>query len=1233
MDTLNILLSESLASNTTYGESDVSNSTVVLCWKTSQTEKDRITISLDTAKTKVVTLTLNSIEYDKKVYEPGKIVFRLSCTKGDEYWSELPKVLKTAFLDKKVCMYTVTSDSTTLKMAHNYYIHAITFHKGLEKGISANGYELVDKTVCYVEVTCYSPDYKLKLKKFSKAWSKIKLSDIFKSNIKDPAISDLWSKTVQPTVKSLSYLNYKGKDPNDKNKEITQELLHPYLVQYNESFYDFLVRVTSRSGEFMFYEKQESEQDGYLQLGLLPKDKNTVVLPSDLIINYHNVENKVNTIDIGQYANDYSSKAKPDGNRSSKKITNYPSINSELTAEDYFREIGDGDTPKFNEIISWWEFVSCFGAGFQAEQCEEFLTNMIEDVSNNLISAVLAWTDAKAKFNKGYIKKEEVKTLCTKTEKYEDNISNGKLYSIADYMKAARDNMVEIDTKSLVANCRLGNTIEVANVEGNKKEHVVTRMHGKLGQKFVQELKKETQKVDLNITDRQGNKITIDIDVNTLKYVEKPTCQHYIEAVPYQETVATPPAIDQPPFRTAQPMVAIVKNTDDPLLLGRVKVKFPWQDNDNLSPWLRVAVPFSGGKGGFNMTLEKGEQVMVNFISGNVECPYVEGSLFHIDSKPSTGWVALKSKYFLPDYKARVLASASGHSITFLDGKGVNGFVGSLIPPAGQIWNFAKGIDILRKEKDDNSAWQKDADEKTLFGGIVLRDYNGIYEINCSTQGRSISINSPLGKVDINAFTGITISAPNGDVKIKGKNVSIEAGNNFTVTTGKNIRGEKYDFGTEASKALGSIIGNIAKNAAVNASKQFLANFDPTKVTDLSFIRSMWEVIMRPVEGTLKLNSNRHMMMTAGKGKVTTPANIVAGPTVKNYIDFKHNYKTAFFTMNYENGSSPKFLASQVGQIKDVVYNFCKGMDDANVSIAKKIAALLEKHGEINNNNVQNLITFLDCIGLIKNNDTDEAPSKNNFKNNNIEFPVQQQANFDQFYKQCKNLDKEFKALKKIYTYATLKDRITDIRGVDSKKFPNIDDIVVETTLAEEGAGAKLEFKFNGNKTPENVAKTIIYKYVNELGAASGEGAYSDYGFKIDKTLEIENDNVENQVGVKWANWADSIDAAPNSKKGTESPFWSNIANNTLPLLTGGAFTYDTEKGNGAKTFESIQKLFNINGCSGPRALWDIGSEGEIMISNASGKMARLKRDGNWDRVDVPSPEGLSDYLKNLFVE
>ena len=45
-----------------------------------------------------------------------------------------------------------------------------------------------------------------------------------------------------------------------------------------------------------------------------------------------------------------------------------------------------------------------------------------------------------------------------------------------------------------------------------------------------------------------------------------------------------------------------------------------------------------------------------------------------------------------------------------------------------------------------------------------------------------------MGDVSIDAFSGITLSAPNGNVKIVGKNVSIEAGNNIEITSGNNIQ-------------------------------------------------------------------------------------------------------------------------------------------------------------------------------------------------------------------------------------------------------------------------------------------------------------------------------------------------------------------------------------------------------------------------------------------------------------
>ena len=45
-------------------------------------------------------------------------------------------------------------------------------------------------------------------------------------------------------------------------------------------------------------------------------------------------------------------------------------------------------------------------------------------------------------------------------------------------------------------------------------------------------------------------------------------------------------------------------------------------------------------------------------------------------------------------------------------------------------------------------------------GGIEFTDEYGLYSISMSSNKRTISIDSPLGSVSINAFTGITISAP-----------------------------------------------------------------------------------------------------------------------------------------------------------------------------------------------------------------------------------------------------------------------------------------------------------------------------------------------------------------------------------------------------------------------------------------------------------------------------------------
>ena len=146
-----------------------------------------------------------------------------------------------------------------------------------------------------------------------------------------------------------------------------------------------------------------------------------------------------------------------------------------------------------------------------------------------------------------------------------------------------------------------------------------------------------------------------------------------------------------------------------------------------------------------------------------------------------------------------------------------------------------------------------DNDEKYWGGGFEIADYYGVYSITGSTHNRSININSPMGNISMNALTGITISAPLGDVKIVGKNVSIEARNNLTLESGTNIQGYFAN-----------------KNNCIKLPEKVISAINGTVGLDLSFFRTYLEVILRPIGGTMLLKSNRYMRLEAGDGETST---------------------------------------------------------------------------------------------------------------------------------------------------------------------------------------------------------------------------------------------------------------------------------------------------------------------------------------------------------------------------
>ena len=190
--------------------------------------------------------------------------------------------------------------------------------------------------------------------------------------------------------------------------------------------------------------------------------------------------------------------------------------------------------------------------------------------------------------------------------------------------------------------------------------------------------------------------------------------------------------------------------------------------------------------------------------------------------------------------------------------------------------NFTPGLSLANGFVDMPDLFGDSEMSKCFEGGVDLGDRYGIWKISGSTDKRAINISSPWGTVSVNAFTGISINAPNGNISIKGKNVSIEAGNNLTLTSGTNIR-NKYisSYGDGATFNILSFMYDVGEMAAKKLASMV------ESVIDLSLIRSLIEVYWRPQEGELSVQSNRYLKLSAGGAKPGYPDAAYRNPKKK----------------------------------------------------------------------------------------------------------------------------------------------------------------------------------------------------------------------------------------------------------------------------------------------------------------------------------------------------------------
>ena len=112
----------------------------------------------------------------------------------------------------------------------------------------------------------------------------------------------------------------------------------------------------------------------------------------------------------------------------------------------------------------------------------------------------------------------------------------------------------------------------------------------------------------------------------------------------------------------------VTNNRDEDQKLGRVKVKFPWLDNNEESHWARVATPDAGSKRGMMWLPEVNDEVLIAFEHGDINRPYVLGGLWNgKDETPLSLSDAVGSD---GKVNQRIIKSRSGHVIILDDTQG-----------------------------------------------------------------------------------------------------------------------------------------------------------------------------------------------------------------------------------------------------------------------------------------------------------------------------------------------------------------------------------------------------------------------------------------------------------------------------------------------------------------------------------------------------------------------------------
>ncbi len=753
--------------------------------------------------------TLVSLDIEKEIYTPGhiKAVVQIKGKKS------LGTITYKNLLGKSV---TVTDGEK--EVAKEYVIFEC-----LPEIRSSQ-----DQTSTYLTIEIYSPEHYLTFEKYNQCHVAEKLgADIF-NNIAKEHINEI----RRYNYENLQWLSFENAD---KTKT---EFIQPYLVQYEETPLDFLTRVANDCGEFLFYE------DGIWQLGY--KTSEAIELK-----NYQSISLKALTTkgNIKFHSNNYMD---GDGSSSTDLSRLYYGMK-----EEYLATLTE-DKSSYTEALSSRFALDDFGTWiYQTNQwlkkpsVTEMITSAGINVAKDLLKAKFKLNDTQDKWNEKFItpfanNKEQCTTVDGKKvvcplSNYNAKDKFGKKFylNVREGELKATEGKIHVNFGTAYQHLKLGNIVTVDKASNiDQVSYIVTKINASC--KYL--------------GDTKQSYTTYEIDAVEVIYNETEKRNEYY-----------PPYIEADPINKVENQVAIITANNDPWELGRVQFKYPWQPEVKgkpYSPWVRIAQPFASKDATIRFMPQVGDEIMIGYEYGEIERPFMIGALaseknkldiaenrtaFFENSVPNSFLNDSKNGFFNNDF---IIKSPNGQYIKFLAPSNENflNTITNFSPAFKFFWSFVPVT-------SDPISYSFTGGKK-LSGGINIGDAYGFFNLNLSTEKRKVLISSAVGDVQIDAMTGITISAPNGNVKIEGKNVEIVAGNNLTLTSGNNIeKTTKFWYDVKA-KVFNTVAAEV-KSALT--------------LLDLSLFRTIIEGFFKPVGGTMLIKSKRYMRLEAGNGTTALP--------------------------------------------------------------------------------------------------------------------------------------------------------------------------------------------------------------------------------------------------------------------------------------------------------------------------------------------------------------------------